>query len=151
MIIREMQIDDLEQVISIEEMLFSRPWTLNGFFSFFVREDALFLVAEEGGEILGYCGALTALDEGDVLNVGVRPERQRQGIGRRLIGALARKMDERGVASLYLEVRVSNQAAIDLYEASGFKQVGLRKGYYDAPKEDAAVMCRAGIHSNKLT
>ena len=142
MIIREMQIDDLEQVISIEERLFSKPWTLNGFFSFFVREDALFLVAEEGGEILGYCGVLTALDQGDVLNVGVRPDLQGQGIGRRLVGALIKKMDERGVASLYLEVRTSNQAAIDLYEASGFKEVGRREGYYEAPREDAVLMCR---------
>ncbi len=142
MIIREMQIDDLEQVISIEERLFSKPWTLNGFFSFFVREDALFLVAEEGGEIAGYCGVLTALDQGDVLNVGVRPERQRQGIGRRLVSALIKNMDEKGVASLYLEVRVSNRAAIDLYEASGFEQVGLREGYYEAPREDAVLMCR---------
>ncbi len=142
MIIREMQIDDLEQVISIEERLFSKPWTLNGFFSFFVREDALFLVAEEGGEILGYCGVLTALDQGDVLNVGVRPDLQGQGIGRRLVGALIKKMDERGVSSLYLEVRTSNQAAIGLYEASGFKEVGRREGYYEAPKEDAVLMCR---------
>lgn len=142
MIIREMQIDDLEQVISIEERLFSKPWTLNGFFSFFVREDALFLVAEEGGGILGYCGVLTALDQGDVLNVGVRPDRQGQGIGRRLVGALIKKMDERGVSSLYLEVRTSNQAAIGLYEASGFKEVGRREGYYEAPKEDAVLMCR---------
>ena len=102
----------------------------------------MFLVAEEGGEIAGYCGVLTALDQGDVLNVGVRPERQRQGIGRRLIGALIKKMDERGVASLYLEVRTSNQAAIDLYEASGFKEVGRREGYYEAPREDAVLMCR---------
>ena len=142
MIIREMQIDDLEQVISIEERLFSKPWTLNGFFSFFVREDALFLVAEEGGEILGYCGVLTALDQGDVLNVGVRPDLQGQGIGRRLVGALIKKMDERGASSLYLEVRTSNQAAIGLYEASGFKEVGRREGYYEAPKEDAVLMCR---------
>ena len=142
MIIREMQIDDLEQVIAIEERLFSKPWTLNGFFSFFVREDALFLVAEEGGEILGYCGVLTALAQGDVLNVGVRPDLQGQGIGRRLVGALIKKMDERGVSSLYLEVRTSNQAAIGLYEASGFKEVGRREGYYEAPKEDAVLMCR---------
>lgn len=140
--IREMQIDDLEQAMSIEETLFSVPWTINGFFSMLMREDALFLVAEDKDAIIGFCGAFLVMDQGDIVNVGVRKERQRQGIGTRLLQALIRKADEKGVTTLYLEVRASNQAAICLYEGLGFRQVGVRKEYYEEPREDGITMCR---------
>ena len=64
--IREMQIDDLEQVMPIEEANFSIPWTETGFFTFLIRDDALFLVAEEDGEILGYLGILISFDESEM-------------------------------------------------------------------------------------
>ena len=66
--IREMQIDDLEQVMPIEEANFSIPWTETGFFTFLIRDDALFLVAEEDGEILGYLGILISFDESEITN-----------------------------------------------------------------------------------
>lgn len=143
MIIREMQIDDLDQVMPIEEALFSVPWSSVGFFSFLLRDDALFLVAEDKGEIVGYCGVLMVLDQGDIVNVGVKSERQRQGIGKKLLGALIRKTQEKGVASLYLEVRTGNEAALHLYESLGFCRLGVRKGYYEEPKEDGITMCRS--------
>ncbi len=141
--IREMEIDDLEQVMPMEEALFSVPWTANGFFSFLLREDALFLVAEERGEILGYCGVLMVFDQGDIVNVGVKAERQGQGIGRKLLNALIRRSGEKGVTSLYLEVRMSNRMAIGLYGSLGFEKLGVRKGYYEYPKEDGLIMCRS--------
>lgn len=141
--IREMQIDDLEAAISIEEELFSQPWTAEGFFSFWLRADALFFVAEEAGEVVGYCGVLMVLDQGDVINVGVRQKWQRRGIGQSLMEVLIRETASRGVTTLFLEVRISNQAAISLYESLGFRQVGLRKGYYQDPMEDGITMCRS--------
>ena len=65
MILREMLVDDLEQVMKIEIELFSPPWTKEGFFTYLTRKDAMFLVVEEKGEILAYCGLLMVLDEGD--------------------------------------------------------------------------------------
>lgn len=141
--IREMQIDDLEEAASIEAELFSEPWSAEGFFGFWLREDALFFVAEEAGEIVGYCGVLMVLDQGDVINVGVRRKWQRRGIGKSLMEVLIRETAVRGVTTLYLEVRISNQAAISLYESFGFQQVGLRKGYYQDPLEDGITMCRS--------
>ena len=79
MILREMLVDDLEQVMKIETELFSPPWTKEGFFTYLTRKDAMFLVVEEKGEILAYCGLLMVLDEGDITNVAVRPDRQREG------------------------------------------------------------------------
>ena len=79
MILREMLVDDLDQVMEIEEELFSVPWTKEGFLTFLMKENGMFLVVEEKGRILGYCGLLTVLDEGDVTNVAVRRDRQRGG------------------------------------------------------------------------
>ena len=61
MILREMLVDDLDQVMEIETDLFHVPWTKEGFFTFLTREDAMFLVVEEKGKILGYCGLLMGI------------------------------------------------------------------------------------------
>ena len=69
MVLREMLVDDLDQVMKIENELFSQPWTKEGFFTYLTRKDAMFLVVEEKGEILAYCGLIMVLDEGDITNV----------------------------------------------------------------------------------
>lgn len=140
--VRQMEIDDLQQVMTIENENFSVPWTETGFFSFLIRQDAIFLIAEEDGEILGYCGVLTALDEGDITNVAVKKDRQRSGIGKKLITQLILTAADAGVTTLHLEVRTSNHKAISLYEQMGFKQAGIRRDYYEDPVEDAVIMSR---------
>ena len=142
MTLREMEIDDLDQVMEIEKELFSVPWTKEGFFTFLMKENAMFLVVEEKGSILGYCGILTVLDEGDITNVAVRRERQKEGIGYFMTDGLIRLCQERGVNIIHLEVRRSNQSAIRLYERLGFKEDGIRKNYYADPSEDAILMTR---------
>ena len=132
MILREMLVDDLDQVMEIEEELFSVPWTKEGFLTFLMKENAMFLVVEEKGRILGYCGLLTVLDEGDVTNVAVRRDRQREGIGNFLME----------ITMIHLEVRTGNETAIRLYERQGFVRDGLRKAYYTDPTEDAVLMTR---------
>ncbi|MDD7740935.1 MAG: ribosomal protein S18-alanine N-acetyltransferase [Fusicatenibacter sp.] len=143
--IREMQIDDLDQVVQIEEDNFSVPWTANGFFTFLIREDALFLVAEEEGEILGYLGILISMDEGEITNVCVTKKARRRGIGKALLLELIRRMDMQGVFTIHLDVRKSNTPAITLYESLGFVQDGLRRQYYELPKEDAILMSRKTV------
>ena len=138
--IREMQLDDLEQVMEIENENFSRPWTETGFFTFLIRQDTLFLVAEEDEEILGYCGVVMVQDEGDITNVSVKKDRQNHGIGKLLVQELIRKTEEMGVSRLFLEVRESNERAIHVYEKAGFVKNGLRKNYYEDPVEHAVLM-----------
>ncbi len=140
MTVREMTIDDLEQVMRIEELLFRPPWTREGFFSFLMQNNTLFLVAEEKGKILGYCGLQMAADEGDILNIGVAPERQNEGIGGFLMDSLLLLADQFGIGQIYLEVRKSNTKAIRLYTRKKFEQIGLRKDYYTEPVEDAILM-----------
>lgn len=140
--IREMQLDDLEQVMTIEEANFSVPWTETGFFTFLLREDTLFLVAEEGEKILGYCGVVTVQDEGDITNVAVEKNSQNQGIGEKLLEEMFQRTQKAGVCRLFLEVRAGNVAALHLYEKMGFVQMGIRKNYYEQPVEDGVVMMR---------
>lgn len=140
--IREMETEDLEQVMPIEKECFTVPWTENGFFTFLIRQDALFLVAEEDGEILGYIGILTVPEEGEITNVCVRPSARRRHVGTRLLEALLDRMAARGIAVIHLEVRESNTPAIALYEKFGFVRDGLRRNYYEEPKEDALLMSR---------
>lgn len=84
----------------------------------------MFLVVEEKGQILGYCGLLTVLDEGDVTNVAVRKDRQREGIGNFLMESMVRLACERGITMIHLEVRAGNETAIRLYERQGFVKDG---------------------------
>lgn len=140
--IREMQIDDLEEVMEIENNNFSKPWTETGFFSFLIRNDTLFLVAEKNENICGYCGVVMVTDEGDITNVAVSKQYQNQGIGGMLVDELIHRTKEAGVTRLFLEVRASNRPAIHLYQKKGFEQNGIRKNYYEAPVEDALLMMR---------
>lgn len=148
MTVREMTWDDLEQVVEIENENFSVPWTETGFFTYLMRSDALFLVAEDEEEeqVVGYCGIIMAADEGDITNVSVKKELQGQGIGTMLIQGLAARTKELGIQTIFLEVRESNVAALALYEKQGFERMGVRKNYYTDPVEDAVTMCRKLSH-----
>ena len=140
MILREMLVEDLEQVMEIENQLFSVPWTKEGYFTFLTRDDTMFLVVEEKGKTLGYCGLLMVLDEGDVTNVAVCRERQREGIGNFLVSSLLRLAGDQGISMIHLEVRSGNETAIRLYERLGFQRDGIRRNYYSDPEEDAVLM-----------
>ncbi len=141
--IQEMQLDDLEQVVEIEQQNFSVPWTENGFFSFLLRSDTLFLVAKEEDRILGYMGIMMVLDEGEITNVSVAQTARRRGVGRLLVQTMLDKMRRAGLDMIHLEVRKSNTPAIRLYEQFAFVQDGERKNYYEEPTEDAVLMsCR---------
>ena len=142
MILREMLVEDLDQVMEIETALFSPPWTKEGFFTYLTRKDAMFLVVEEKEKIIAYCGLLMVLDEGDITNVAVHPDRQREGIGHFLMDSLIRLAEQQGVTTIHLEVRVGNDTAIRLYERMGFTRDGIRKNYYTDPVEDALLMTR---------
>ena len=125
MIIRKMELRDLSQVVMIEESLFSDPWTENAFRDTLDQKEADFVVAvSEQEEIIGYCGAYRALDEAEIVNVAIRKKDQNQG----------------GVHFFILEVRESNLSAQHCYEKLGFKSIGIRKNFYDCPRENALIM-----------
>lgn len=143
MTFREMLVEDLDQVVEIENSLFSVPWTKEGFFTFLIKEENMFFVVEEKGKILGYCSMQTVMDEGDILNVAVRRERQKEGIGYFLVDSMLMMAEARGIRTVHLEVREGNDTARRLYQRLGFTEDGLRKNYYTDPLENAVLMtCR---------
>ena len=138
--IRPMTEEDLLQVETIEQESFSLPWSFDAFKSTLDREDTLYLVAAEGDTIVGYCGMYISFDEGEVPNVAVKKECRGCGIGKRMMKELLTQARARGVVSVFLEVRKSNEAAMRLYEKLGFEAAGIRKNFYEFPKEDAVIM-----------
>ena len=130
----------LPQVERLEQRCFSVPWTEAQLRAQLPDDRHVFLVAERGGEVLGYVGLMHVLDEGYISNVAVSPDCRRQGIGAALIAELTRRAGRLELAFLTLEARASNAPAIRLYEKMGFRQVGRRKRYYRRPEEDAVLM-----------
>lgn len=125
----------------LERLCFSVPWTAEQIHSQLPDGEHLMLAAlNDSGEVLGYIGAMRAADEGYISNVAVAPEARRQGIGDALIDRLVRKSAERQLAFLTLEVRESNAPARALYRKHGFSDAGVRKNYYEKPRENAILM-----------
>ena len=124
-------------VVELEKQNFSDPWPDIAVRGELTNKLALWLVAMENGEVVGYVGSQTVLQEADMMNIAVADTHRRRGIAKMLVEELIRQLD---AYQLTLEVRASNAPAIALYEALGFQQVGLRKNYYRNPKEDALIL-----------
>lgn len=139
--IRRMTLDDISQVVEIERASFSNPWSENSFRSELTQnEHSYFFVADEANRVIGVLGYWFIIDECHISTVAVRPEWRRRGVGQSLLSyALAQGMKQ-GALMATLEVRISNAAAIDLYQKFGFKIVGQRKRYYRDNGEDALIM-----------
>ena len=140
--IRDMQEEDLEQVCAIEEQIFSQPWSRQDFLASIKNDTHIYLVAEQHGAIMGYCGMWGIIGEGQITNVAVAPQFRRQGVAKKLFQVFLEKGQQMGLTAFTLEVRVSNLPAIQLYKCAGFKEAGIRKEFYEFPKEDALIMWR---------
>lgn len=140
-IIREMEFNDIDEVLEIEKRTFSTPWSRNSF-EMEIKENLLstYIVAEYEGKILGYAGMWTIIDEGHITNIAVDEEYKGRHIGNYLLLALIKYCASNGIYRMTLEVRKSNMVAINLYKKHGFEEAGIRKDYYVNEKEDALVM-----------
>lgn len=126
-------------VAAIEQVAFSDPWSERDFREC-VESGVPFLVAEMRDTVVGYAIAQYAADEGEILNLGVAPDRRRRGIGHDLVEAMLARLREEGVRNVFLEVRESNASAQRVYAALGFAEVGRRNAYYRYPREDAVIL-----------
>jgi ribosomal-protein-alanine N-acetyltransferase len=140
--------DNLDRVLHVEQRAYAHPWNRANFIdALHSGYQAQMLTAN--GQLLGYFVAMKGVDEVHLLNITVAPEFQRQGWARVLLDALAIWARGQGAQWLWLEVRVSNQRAMKIYEAHGYRRVGQRKGYYpdsNGQREDALVMSLALEH-----
>ncbi len=140
MMIIRMNEGHVKAVAELEKICFSDPWSENSVASELKNKLALWLVAEEEGQVAGYIGSQTCGDESDVMNVAVHPDFRRRGIAEALVKSLTEELKKIESRCLALEVRASNVPAIALYEKLGFGEVGRRKNYYRNPREDALIM-----------
>jgi ribosomal-protein-alanine N-acetyltransferase len=131
----------LRSVLRIEAQVYPRPWSLGLFVSeLALRGSRAYFVARVGPLVVGYAGLMLVAGEGHVTTIAVDPAWHRLKIGTRLMAALARAAVERGATALTLEVRLTNEAAQNLYRQFGFVPAGVRKNYYAESNEDAIVM-----------
>lgn len=135
-----MELCHAQQVAQLEIQCFSDPWSIQSIRSEISNPLSLWLAAVEGDIVLGYIGSQSVLGEADMMNLAVSEDHRKQGIAQGLVEALVQQLKENGVYRLTLEVRVSNEAAISLYEKLGFQQIGRRPNYYYHPKEDALIL-----------
>jgi len=141
--------EHIPRIAELERACFSRPWSEDSLRGELWNEAAVIIVAEgEDGTVLGYAGLQTVLDEGYITNVAVDPQYRRQGVADELISAFLR-FGQAKLAFLTLEVRASNAPAIALYAKHGFAEVGRRRNYYEAPREDAILMTLNFAHGTE--
>lgn len=133
--------DHLDNLADLESMTFSIPWSYDALAEELQNPLAVFYVAEdvEAQSAVGYLGMHHILDEGYITSIVVHPSRRRQGVAASLIKEVIRYARRNDMSRITLEVRVSNQSAIALYERFGFTCDGTRPGFYDSPKEDAYI------------
>lgn len=131
---------DMIQVAQIEKENFTDPWTLQGFYDAYQRNEVIFLTAMQEDEVAGYVLLYCAGDEGEIPTISVKNRYRRQGIASALLENLFQEAVSRKVCNIFLEVREGNDAAQLLYKKHGFEQVGMRKNFYQHPIENALVM-----------
>lgn len=141
--IRSMHPSDLAAVIAIEQLVQTHPWkeqqfkeSIDSYYS---------TVIEQQGQVVGFCILQPVLDEANLLLMAVHPSQQGKGLGYQLLEASIAQL-KNDPLQIFLEVRESNQAAIALYEKSGFHQIDLRKNYYPAAngtREHAIIMVKS--------
>lgn len=135
--IREMQIADLKQVMTIERSVFTMPWTEQYFRELIEMKQAYVGV---GDEVLGYICLLIYAEKLLITNLAVKKVFQRKKIGTKFIRFAVEMAMQKGIAELTLDVRPSNRAAIEFYEKLDFVEIGRKPYYYSHPTEDSIVM-----------
>lgn len=141
--IRQAEPKDAEDIYEIEMICFPDPWSMDSI-TYELEENprAFYVVAEHSGKVVGYAGLWWIMDEGHITNVAVRPGYRNRKIAEGIIKVLIEHTAQEGILHHTLEVRRSNEAAINLYRKFGFEVEGVRKGYYKFENEDALLMWR---------
>ncbi len=141
MLIRDWKKKDNGAVALLEKECFKFPWTFEMVEETQSQKNFYGAVAEEGEQIIGYVGSIYCFDQADVALVATKPSFRRKNVAQNLINRVIDELLQRGVSTVFLEVRVGNIPARSLYEKMGFKTVGIRKNYYE-DAEDAIVMAK---------
>lgn len=141
--IREMTAADIEVIEAMEREYFTDAWTRSAWEEELENPRSTTFIEEENGRIRGYLNLWVVLDEGQINRFAVASPWRRNGIGSRLLDRVDQFAQEKGLYSLTLEVRLSNEAAQAAYKKAGFIEMGIRPGFYANPEEDALIMTRS--------
>jgi [ribosomal protein S18]-alanine N-acetyltransferase len=139
--IRRLTYADLPQVVAIERRAFPTPWSLAMFVLELSKPAGVCLAALDGERLIGYAICSRYDTIWHLMNISVDPDRRRRGIATALLASLIERIDD-PAAQLTLEVRRSNEGAIQLYDRFGFRAAGIRRRYYQDNGEDALIMWR---------
>jgi ribosomal-protein-alanine N-acetyltransferase len=138
-----MRVQDVDAVVALEQSVFPHPWTRNNFCDSLASGYDAWVLHDQDGTLAGYFLLMEVVDEAHLLDVAVAPERQGTGLGRYVLDKVAARARGMGVLSVLLEVRPSNERALDVYRRYGYVEIGRRRAYYPAfegKREDAIVM-----------
>jgi ribosomal-protein-alanine N-acetyltransferase len=138
-----MQAGDVDEVHALEQSVFPHPWSRANFADSLASGYDAWVLRDADGVLIGYYLLMFAVDEAHLLDVAVAAQRQGQGLGRYLLDKIMARARGMGMESVLLEVRPSNERALQVYKKYGFGEIGRRKGYYPAhggQREDAIVM-----------
>tara|TARA_Y100001970_G_C14127629_1_gene799883 strand:- start:276 stop:770 length:495 start_codon:yes stop_codon:yes gene_type:complete len=135
---------DIDTVLDIERESNPFPWTIKNFQDC-IEKGYYSLVLKEDKKVIGFAILSVSTEESHLLNIGLTSSKRGRGLGRELLEKMIMAADVMGSKKIFLEVRISNVIAIDLYKASGFKEIGLRKKYYRLKegREDAILMSKS--------
>ena len=142
LIVRNMIESDLEAIASLEKNIFSDAWTAKSIEDTYNQPQAFIMMAELEGKLAGYCIVYFVLDEGEIARIAVDSSFRRQGVGRKLLKQVENTCEEKGITCLILDVRESNESARAFYKSLGFEEDGVRKNFYEMPKENAVLMSK---------
>ena len=139
-VVQPMRAGDLVPAARLAAACFSNPWRIDAFADALIRKDTVCLSVLSGEALCGYAVLYTALDEGELVNIAVAEEHRKRGVGGMLLDEVLAAGEALGVKHFYLEVRESNLAAQGLYRSRGFQTDGVRRDFYEKPRENAFVM-----------
>lgn len=140
--IREMTRDDIDVCFDIQNNSIIHPWTKEMFEDDFKNDKSFYLVNEEEGLITSYVCYEIVLDEATIMSIATNSEYRKKGYANLLLKYSYALLKEKGIKKIFLEVRSTNENAINLYKKNDFKEMSVRKNYYSDPKCDAIVMIK---------
>lgn len=143
LVVRNVIEADIDSIAAMEKVTFSDAWTTKSICDTFRQKQAFIVSAEKDGTLVGYCIVYFALDEAEIARLAVDASCRRQGVGRELLDRVQQICQEKGIRHLLLDVRESNDTAKAFYRDYGFGVDGMRKNFYDSPRENAVLMSMA--------
>lgn len=135
-----MTYDDIDAIYEISKNSLPESWSREAIGSEITNTRSKYLVYEKDSTVIGFIGAMTVLDEADILNIAIDSSMRGNGYGKELLSEMLSYLKQNNINIVNLEVRSSNKVALELYLSCGFVEIAVRKNYYSNPKEDARIL-----------